>query len=139
MKKLLFASLIGFLVVACFDTTTEKTMTITGTIDGLKKGKLFFQTIKDSTLITLDSLELRGDGNFSFSSEVESPALYYLYLDKADNNSINDRITFFGEPGEIQVNTAWNTLTLQQKWLVLRPMTSLKRCKKSSPNLIYAI
>src|SRR5690606_4785572 len=41
--------------------------------------------------------------------EVENPDIFYLYLKKKDNNDINDRITFFGEPGTITINTAWNT------------------------------
>ena len=28
--------------------------------------------------------------------------------DKEDNNEINDRITFFAEPGSIVINTTWN-------------------------------
>ncbi|MEQ9582528.1 MAG: DUF4369 domain-containing protein, partial [Arenibacter sp.] len=41
--------------------------------------------------------------------------LFYLYLDKKDNNSINDRITFFAEPGNITINTNWNTFDLNAK------------------------
>lgn len=84
-------------------------MTVSGSIDGLKKGTLYFQKAQDSVLVTIDSLQIKGDGNFMFSYEIESPELFYLYLDKADNNDINDRINFFGEPGEIIINTAWNT------------------------------
>lgn len=84
-------------------------MTITGTVNGLKKGTLYFQQIQDSTLVNLDSLEIRGDGNFVFEHEIESPEVFYLYLDKADNNSINDRITFFGERGTINIKTSWNS------------------------------
>lgn len=90
-------------------------MTVSGTIDGLKKGSLYLQIFEDSTLVTLDSLELRGDGAFSFSEDVEQPEVFYLYLDKADNNDINDRITFFGEKGEINIQTAWNTFDSNAK------------------------
>ncbi len=84
-------------------------MTVSGTVSGLKKGTLYLQKAQDSALVTIDSLGIKGDGAFSFSYEIESPELFYLYLDKADNNDINDRITFFGESGEIIINTAWNT------------------------------
>ena len=84
-------------------------MTVSGNIDGLKKGTLYFQKAQDSVLVTIDSLQIKGDGNFMFSYEIESPELFYLYLDKADNNDINDRINFFGEPGEVIINTTWNT------------------------------
>jgi len=90
-------------------------MNVTGNIKGLKKGMLYLQHISDSALVTIDSLDLKGDGNFSFKTELESPELFYLYLNKKDNNDINDRITFFGEPGTIAINTSWNTFDLNAK------------------------
>lgn len=90
-------------------------MVVTGNIKGLKKGMLYLQHIKDSTLTTLDSLEISGDGNFTLKTELESPELFYLYLDKKDNNTINDRITFFGEAGTTTINTSWNTFDLNAK------------------------
>lgn len=109
MKKTLLTLIVIIFVIAC-QKATQNTMTINGNIAGLKKGTIYLQSVKDSTLISLDSLELKGDGNFSFSYEIESPEIFYLYLDKADNNDINDRITFFGEPGEIYIKTSWNTI-----------------------------
>ena len=90
-------------------------MTVTGNVKGLKKGTLYLQHIADTTLVTVDSLLVDGDGNFSFTTELESPELFYLYLDKKDNNSINDRITFFAEPGNITIKTNWNTFDLNAK------------------------
>jgi len=90
-------------------------MTVTGNVKGLKKGTLYLQHIPDSTLIAIDSLEIEGDGNFSFKTELESPEVFYLYLNKKDNNDINDRITFFGEPGTITITTSWNTFDTQAK------------------------
>ena len=90
-------------------------MTVSGQVKGLKKGILYLQYIPDSTLVVIDSLEVDGDGNFSFKTELESPEIFYLYLDKKDNNDINDRITFFGEPGNIVINTSWNTFDLNAK------------------------
>lgn len=97
------------LVVACGENKTANTMTVNGSIKGLKKGKLFLQKLTDSTLVNLDSIALKGNGNFTFSQELESPEMFYLYLEKADNNDLNDRIPFFGESGDITINTAWNT------------------------------
>lgn len=108
MKRILFVMLLGLVVVSC-EKNTENTMVLTGNIKGLKKGTLYLQQAKDSTLVVLDSLEINGDGNFSFTEEVVNPDIFYLYLDKKDNNDINDRITFFGEPGQINIKTAWNT------------------------------
>jgi hypothetical protein len=108
MKKVIVFLSALILTSAC-TKKSDNTMTVSGNIDGLKKGTLYFQKAQDSVLVTIDSLQIKGDGNFMFSYEIESPELFYLYLDKADNNDINDRINFFGEPGEVIINTTWNT------------------------------
>ena len=90
-------------------------MFVTGKVKGLKKGTLYLQQVPDSTLVTIDSLEINGDGEFSFKTKLESPEIFYLYLNKKDNNDINDRITFFGEPGNITINTNWNTFDTNVK------------------------
>ncbi|MEM7382644.1 MAG: DUF4369 domain-containing protein, partial [Bacteroidota bacterium] len=88
-------------------------MIVTGNVKGLKKGTLYLQHIPDSVLVTVDSLTIAGDGNFNFEIPLDHAEIFYLYLDKTDNNDINDRITFFGEPGTITINTAWNTFDTQ--------------------------
>lgn len=108
MKKSLWITVLFCLILSCQQGGEEHAMTVSGQVKGLKKGTLFLQHIQDSTLVSVDSLEIRGDGAFSFTTTLESPEIYYLYLDKKDNNIINDRITFFAEPGNIQINTSWN-------------------------------
>ncbi|MEO0526589.1 MAG: DUF4369 domain-containing protein [Bacteroidota bacterium] len=114
MKKFLLLTILSVIILSCAGDT-ENTMTVTGTIKGLKKGHLYLQKIQDSTLTAIDSLQIKGDGNFTFKTELESPEVFYLYLKKEDNNDINDRITFFGEPGLITVNTSWNTIDTNVK------------------------
>jgi len=109
MKKVFYAIALLIFISACGDGITENTMTVSGTVKGLKKGTLYLQHIPDSVLVVVDSLQVKGDGSFHFQTEIESPEIFYLYLKKEDNNDINDRITFFGEPGTITINTAWNT------------------------------
>lgn len=55
---------------------------------------------------------LEGSGDFSFDVSLESPEVFYLYLDKKDFNDLNDRITFFGEPGSINIQTKWNSFDI---------------------------
>lgn len=114
MKKIFFTGIIAIFIASCA-VTTENTMTVSGTVKGLKKGTLYLQHIADTSLVNIDSLTVKGEGNFSFTTEIESPEIFYLYLDKNDNNDFNDRITFFGEPGEITINTTWNTFDLNAK------------------------
>jgi len=47
LTKYLFLLTISALVLTSCEKRTENTMTVSGTIDGLKKGKLFFQKIND--------------------------------------------------------------------------------------------
>ena len=109
MKKYLWFSVLVLLMMSCGSSEEENKMIVTGNVKGLKKGTLYLQYVPDSTLVNIDSLEVQGDGKFQFETYMESPEIYYLYLDKKDNNEFNDRITFFGEPGIITINTNWNT------------------------------
>ncbi len=115
MKRIILTLLIGILVLSCAKKETDRTMTVTGQVKGLKKGKIYLQHIPDTVLVVVDSLEVDGDGHFEFSTELESPEIFYLYLDKNDFNDVNDRITFFGEPGTITVNTIWNAFDTKAK------------------------
>lgn len=108
MIRCLWTLLLVSLIFACKQEPDLNEMTVSGQVKGLKKGTLFLQHVQDTLLITVDSLQVRGDGNFSFTTTLESPEIYYLYLDKQDNNELNDRITFFAEPGSIVINTTWN-------------------------------
>lgn len=114
MKKLIIV-LVSILVLSSCGDNPEETLIVTGKIKGLKKGMLYLQHVPDSVLITVDSLAINGDGNFYFKTKLVSPELYYLYLNKKDNNDINDRITFFAEPGTITINTDWNTFDTTAK------------------------
>ena len=72
MKNLLLTALIIGLLISC-NRETKNTMTVTGNVKGLKKGTLYLQHVPDSVLVTLDSLKIEGNGNFTFKTELESP------------------------------------------------------------------
>tara|TARA_B110000263_G_C15278380_1_gene497004 strand:+ start:334 stop:972 length:639 start_codon:yes stop_codon:yes gene_type:complete len=84
-------------------------MNITGSIDGLRKGTLYLQKLKDSLLINVDSFKIKGNSNYSLADDVSSSEMYYLYLEKEDGDTLNDRISFFGEKGKITINTLLST------------------------------
>lgn len=112
MKNSLIALLSLVLLANCTSEPSKNTMMVSGNIKGLKKGTLYLQHIPDSTLVALDSVVLEGSGDFSFDVSLESPEVFYLYLDKKDFNDLNDRITFFGEPGSINIQTKWNSFDI---------------------------
>ncbi len=112
MKYLVCLALVASTILSC-SKDPNNSMTVTGTVKGLKKGVLYLQRIQDSSLVVVDSLEIQGDGNFHFETPLESPEVFYLYLNKNDQNDLNDRITFFGEPGTITIQTSWNSFDTQ--------------------------
>ena len=89
--------------------TNENNMTISGNIDGLMKGSLYLQYEKDSTIVNLDSIYLKGKSDYKLKTNISEPDLYYLYLDKEDGDTLNDIIMFFGENGEIEINSRLST------------------------------
>ena len=90
-------------------TTDENLMIVKGRIEGLRKGNLFLQKIQDTVLINVDSTKVNGTPDFEFQTTIETPEVFYLYLDKEDGDSLNDRILFFGEKGQIEINTLLKT------------------------------
>ncbi|MEL6975230.1 MAG: DUF4369 domain-containing protein [Bacteroidota bacterium] len=108
MRKYHFIWVLLLIIAAC-SPSKESNTTISGNIKGLKKGTLYLQHLQDSSLVNLDSIEIKGEAQFAFDCFLEGPEVLYLYLIKEDQNDINDRIAFFAEPGAIQVNTKWNT------------------------------
>ena len=95
------------LIMGC--NSSKDNMSVTGNVDGLMKGTLYLQSQKDSVVINLDSIYLKGDGNFKLITYIDEPDIFYLYLDKQDGDSLNDIITFFGNKGDIQINTRLST------------------------------
>ena len=99
MKKIFGFLVIVSLLISC-NKNEQGNMVVKVTIDGLKKGTLYLQKVKDTALISVDSVQLDGKANYVLSDDVESPELYFLALDKI----AGERISFFGEKGEITVN-----------------------------------
>ena len=106
MKKALI--IISTIIIMGCNSNIDN-MSVSGNVDGLMKGTLFLQSQKDSVVVNLDSMYLKGDGNFKLSTYINEPDIFYLYLDKQDGDSLNDIITFFGNKGDIQINTRLNT------------------------------
>ncbi len=93
-----------FVIVSCGKERTAD-MLVVGNVKGLKKGTLYLKRMQDSTLINVDSIVIDGDSNFTLGSDLESPEVFYLHLDKKDGNAVNDHLLFFGEKGTITVNS----------------------------------
>jgi hypothetical protein len=100
MKKIITLLLVSILITAC-SSKKEGNMIVQGQIKGLKKGSLYLQKMKDSLLISVDSVNLLGNDQFRLTDNVTSSVLYYLTF---DGNTTDKRILFFGEKGTITIN-----------------------------------
>ena len=100
MKKIIVFIIVSVVVFAC-NKEKKNTMLVRGEIKNLKKGVLYLQKIKDTLLITVDSISLDGVNTFTLTDQVESPEIYYLTL----NRSPSRQISFFGEKGIITIDT----------------------------------
>ncbi len=106
MKNTLIFTLL-LLIFSC--STDNNKMIVSGEIEGLKKGTLYLQEIQDSIIVSIDSMIIDGKSDFFLEARIDEPDIYYLYLDKNDGESLNDIITFFGNIGEININTRLQT------------------------------
>ena len=111
-QKTLLLLFTGFFILSCSPKqkqTVENLMIVKGRIDGLRKGTLYLQKIEDTLLINIDSTLVNGTPNFEFQIPLKTAEVFYLYLDKEDGDTLNDRILFFGERGTIEINTLLKT------------------------------
>ncbi len=100
MKKITALLALSIILFSC-SSKKEGNMIIQGQIKGLKKGTLYLQKMKDTLLVSVDSVALLGKDTFTLTDNVDSPVLYYLTF---DGNTTDKRILFFGEEGVITIN-----------------------------------
>lgn len=93
--------LLPFFVLSC--KKEEHDLTVKTSIEGLKKGIIYLKKIEDTILVTVDSIIVNGNSEFELHSSLESPEMFYLYLDK--NSTENDRIPFFADKGITEIKT----------------------------------
>lgn len=99
MKKI--ASLLLILaIVSCGNK--ESDLIVKGSVKGLKKGTIYLQKVSDTLLTAVDSVAIMGDSNFELHTNLETPEMYYLFLDKNDNTE--ERIAF-ADKGITEIHT----------------------------------
>ncbi|AWM12980.1 DUF4369 domain-containing protein [Flavobacterium sp. NRK F10] len=108
MKKVILFGLGLLAFVACNKQEQNGNVHLTGDIKGLSQGKLFIKKLQDTTLVTIDSINFKGNSNFDTAFDLESPEVIYLFLDRGQTNSIDNSLAVFAEPGNITINTSLN-------------------------------
>ena len=98
MKKILVIGLL-LLIVACSKEKELGNMVVQGKIKGIKKGTLYLKKIRDTLIVSVDSIRLFGKDSFTLSDNITSPEMYFLSLDQNQST-----LSFFGEEGIITIN-----------------------------------
>ena len=98
MKKILVIGLL-LLIVACSKEKELGNMVVQGKIKGIKKGTLYLKKMRDTLIVSVDSIHLFGKDSFTLSDNITSPEMYFLSLDQNQST-----LSFFGEEGIITVN-----------------------------------
>jgi hypothetical protein len=111
MKKILLLALLVAIVSCAKETTPD--LIVKGSIKGLKKGTIYLKKELDTTIVTVDSVIINGTPEFELHSALESPEIFYLYLDK--NSSEEDRITFFADKGVTEIHTTMKRFVYDAK------------------------
>jgi hypothetical protein len=68
-------------------------------------GKLYIQKMIDTNLVAIETINIDGDSHFETTINITEPELYFLYLDRGVTNSLDNRLQFFAEPGDINIDT----------------------------------
>ncbi|WP_092853085.1 DUF4369 domain-containing protein [Algibacter pectinivorans] len=100
MRKLYMIAL-TLLFISCGKKQSDLTVLVN--VKGLKKGSLYLKKIKDTVLVTVDSIAVNGNTKIELTSKLEEPEVFYLYLKKSKKES--DRIAFFANKGTTEINT----------------------------------
>ena len=115
MKKFIGTLLILLLLSSCADEKPKGNLQITGNVKGLKKGTLYIQKLRDTTLVLMDSIVVNGDSEFATELNIESPEMLYLFLDRGVTDKIDNNLMFFAAPGKITIETNLETFYADAK------------------------
>jgi hypothetical protein len=105
MKKfsVVFFSLL--LLVSCSKEVSKTNLHLSGNIKGLKNGTLYIQRVVDTSLVAIDTIKIDGNSKFETDIDIKSPEMLYLFLDRGVTNSKDNNISFFAEPGKMNIET----------------------------------
>ena len=80
-------------------------MQVTVEVKDLKKGTLYLERVQDSVLVAVDSMFIDREEAVVLQADLDHPELFYILLDRNQANDFDNRIPFFGEAGDISIQT----------------------------------
>ena len=94
------------LLASC--SAPKKDMQVTVKVKDLKKGTLYLERVQDSVLVAVDSMFIDREEAVVLQADLDHPELFYILLDRNQANDFDNRIPFFGEAGDISIQTTLN-------------------------------
>ena len=91
-----------FLLLGC-ENNINKNMNVNINIKNFKKGHVYLQKVTDSAIVNIDSIFVKNEEPIIFEYDIDSPELFYVNL---DISKLDNRIEFFGEKGNITIDTS---------------------------------
>jgi hypothetical protein len=88
--------------------SNSNNFSVSGTVDGIKVGKIYLQRLQDSILIDVDSALFDGNSNYTLMTDLDQTEIMYLHLDVKDGTELNDRLLFFAEDTTMTINSSWD-------------------------------
>ncbi len=110
MKKIAFL-ILALSIISC--GKEQHDLTVKTNIKGLKKGTVYLKKIQDTALVTVDSVVVNVNSELELHSTIESPEMFFLYLNK--NTAENERISFFADKGITEINTTVKNFAVDAK------------------------
>lgn len=110
MKRIAF--FISLLIVSSC-AKDQSNFTLKGSIKDLKKGTVYLQRVADSSLVSIDSLDINGDLLFELHAKLDAPEVLYLKLDK--NGQESGLIPFFADQGVTEIKTSLKNFLFDAK------------------------
>ena len=74
-------------------------------VKDLKKGTLYLERVQDSILVAVDSMQITQEKPIVLEADLNHPELFYVLLDLNKADDFDNRIPFFGEAGNISIQT----------------------------------
>ncbi|MEL0456885.1 DUF4369 domain-containing protein [Flavobacteriaceae bacterium SZ-1-7] len=103
--------LLALIIIGC--SNNQNDLTVKVNIKDLKKGTVYLKKTIDTNLVTMDSIVINGNPTFELYSPIDTPEVFFLYLDK--NSTVEDRISFFADKGITEINTTLKNFVFDAK------------------------
>ena len=103
MQRILFLFCLA-LTISCGEE--EPNLTVTGKVNGLKKGTLYLERLQDTMLVKLDSMLVNGEPEFVLQANLEEPEVLYITLSTTNAENDIPRVPFFAAKGTTRITTS---------------------------------